>query len=314
MFRIRFHGRGGQGMKTASRILGTAFFLEGYEVQDAPRYGAERRGAPIFAYVRAHKNIIHERGIIDNPDLVVVADDTLVPLPVAGVLQGIRDNTVILINSHESEATWQHRLNIKSPIVILPETEEVKDRAELRYIGATCAGGAAGLLGVISKEGLCRAIHEELGRLGKAVVEKNSANALDAFEYMEKHAAVKVPEGQAISAHDYIRPQWIDIPLEDARISAPIIHGALTSVEVHTGLWRTMRPIIDDNLCRGCWWVCSTFCPDSAINVRNNRPEVDFDHCKGCLVCVAQCPAHAIAAVPESQAIEEEKTSQGVSS
>ncbi|MEN8711676.1 MAG: 2-oxoacid:acceptor oxidoreductase family protein, partial [Arenicellales bacterium] len=45
MYRIRFHGRGGQGMKTASRILGTAFFLAGYEVQDAPRYGAERRGA-----------------------------------------------------------------------------------------------------------------------------------------------------------------------------------------------------------------------------------------------------------------------------
>lgn len=43
MFRIRLHGRGGQGIKTASRVLGTAFFLEGFEVQDAPRYGAERR-------------------------------------------------------------------------------------------------------------------------------------------------------------------------------------------------------------------------------------------------------------------------------
>ena len=39
MYRIRFHGRGGQGIKTAGRILGTAFFQEGYEVQDAPRYG-----------------------------------------------------------------------------------------------------------------------------------------------------------------------------------------------------------------------------------------------------------------------------------
>ena len=47
MYRIRFHGRGGQGIKTASRILGSAFFAEGFEVQDAPRYGAERRGAPI---------------------------------------------------------------------------------------------------------------------------------------------------------------------------------------------------------------------------------------------------------------------------
>ena len=53
MYRVRFHGRGGQGIKTASRILGTAFFRAGFEVQDAPVYGAERRGAPMFAYVRA---------------------------------------------------------------------------------------------------------------------------------------------------------------------------------------------------------------------------------------------------------------------
>ena len=46
MYRIRLHGRGGQGIKTAGRILGTAFFLEGFEVQDAPRYGAERRARP----------------------------------------------------------------------------------------------------------------------------------------------------------------------------------------------------------------------------------------------------------------------------
>ncbi len=61
MFRIRFHGRGGQGIKTASCVLGTAFFLEGYTVQDAPRYGAERRSAPIFAYVRAVRGAIDER-------------------------------------------------------------------------------------------------------------------------------------------------------------------------------------------------------------------------------------------------------------
>ena len=76
MYRIRFHGRGGQGMKTASRLLGAAFFREGYEVQDAPRYGAERRGAPIFAYVRASKAPINERGIILHPDLVIVAART----------------------------------------------------------------------------------------------------------------------------------------------------------------------------------------------------------------------------------------------
>jgi pyruvate ferredoxin oxidoreductase gamma subunit len=55
----------------------------------------------------------------------------------------------------------------------------------------------------------------------------------------------------------------------------------------------------------------STFCPDGAINVKDNLPDIDYDHCKGCLVCVAQCPPHAIAAIPETQAIQEEDEKQG---
>lgn len=293
-------------MKTASRILGSAFFLEGFEVQDAPRYGAERRGAPIFAYVRADKNVINERGVISHPDLVVVADDSLVPIPAAGVLQGISDHTVILINSHEDHDTWRHRLNIGGPIVVLPETEEVKDRAYRHHIGATCAGAAASLVGVISINKLGEAIRQELESFNKDAVDRNIDNALTAFEIMEQRTEMKVTEGGSISAEDYAKPQWIDFPFEYARVSAPTIHAELTSVEVNTGLWRTMRPVIDYSVCKGCWWVCSTFCPDGVINVKDDRPDIDYDHCKGCLVCVAQCPPHAIAAIPETQALEEE--------
>src|SRR5210317_174551 len=123
MFRIRFHGRGGQGMKTASRILGTAFFMTGFKVQDAPRYGAERRGAPIFAYVRADRTTINERGIINHPDLVVVADDTLIGIPAAGVTQGLDQHTVLLINSLESTDTWRQRLNTDANVLILEAQE-----------------------------------------------------------------------------------------------------------------------------------------------------------------------------------------------
>src|SRR5512139_2196746 len=119
MFTIRFHGRGGQGMKTASRILGSAFFLEGFEVQDAPRYGAERRGAPMTAYVRADHQPIHARGVIVQPGLVIVADDSLVPIPAADVLSGITASTVLLIFSHEPEAVWRNRLNLRGPILIV---------------------------------------------------------------------------------------------------------------------------------------------------------------------------------------------------
>lgn len=306
MFRIRFHGRGGQGMKTASHILGTAFFLEGYEVQDAPRYGAERRGAPIFAYVRADQNPINERGIITHPDLVIVADDTLVPVPAAGILQGLDEHSVLLINSHEDEALWQHRLNTPATILLLPATEDVEDRAELPYIGTRCAVAAASLTGIIRLESVEQAITEELAHLGQSIVDENLKQARDTYQLMQTHQGVVKP-GTQVSVEDYSKPDWVDLPFEQAVISAPAIHASATSMKANTGTWRTMRPVIDYDRCSGCWWVCSTFCPDGAINVtENNLPDIDYDHCKGCLVCVAQCPPHAIVAIPEHVAIEQQ--------
>lgn len=293
-------------MKTASRILGTAFFMEGYEVQDAPRYGAERRGAPIFAYVRADKSPVNERGIISHPDLVVVADDTLVGMPAAGVTQGVDEHTVLLINSHETADTWQHRLNTRASIFILPAREDVEDRAELPFIGSRSAAAAAALTSVISKETFVNALSEELGHLGETIVKQNVDIALAAYDAMSDHAGV-VTESGPLSATDYVKPEWIELPFEAADVSAPTIHAGATSVEVRTGLWRTMRPVVNYEKCSGCWWICSTYCPDGAINVReDSKPDIDYDHCKGCLVCVAQCPPHAIESIPEYLAKEQE--------
>jgi pyruvate ferredoxin oxidoreductase gamma subunit len=294
-------------MKTASRILGSAFFLEGFEVQDAPRYGAERRGAPIFAYVRASRKAINERGVIQHPDLVVVADDSLVPVPAAGVLQGLDLNTAMLINSHAAPETWQHRLNLAGPVLILSATEEIEDRADLPFVGTACAGAAARLVGVISRDALAGAVQSELDSLGPQGVEKNTETALQAYDLMEPHAG-SVTEGADSSASGYARPDWIDMTVEDVDLAAPSIHAAATSVEVKTGLWRTLRPVIDYDRCNRCWWVCSTFCPDGAITVdTQGRPAIDYDHCKGCMVCVAKCPPHAIETIPEhvAQAAEE---------
>ena len=310
MFRIRFHGRGGQGMKTASRILGTAFFKSGYEVQDAPRYGAERRGAPIFAYVRADRSPVNERGIISHPDLVVVSDDTLVGMPAAGILQGVDEHSVLLINSHESADTWSERLNTKATILILPASEDVEDRAELPYIGSSCAAAAAALTGVISRDMFIEALSEELEHLGDSIVKKNQAIARSAFDSMDSHAGA-VKESALTSAAGYTKPEWIELPFDDAEISAPAIHVGATSVKVRTGLWRTMRPVIDYEKCSGCWWVCSTYCPDGAINVSSEKlPQIDYDHCKGCLVCVAQCPPQAIESIPEHVAKQKEMSGE----
>ncbi len=298
MYRVRFHGRGGQGIKTAGRILGSAFFRAGYEVQDAPVYGAERRGAPVFSCVRAGREPIRERGLIEKPDLVVVADDTLIGVPAANVMLGLGDHTVVLVYSTADVATWRSRLVKASPVIILP-APAARERTDASLAGVTCAGAAARMVGAISRQNLDWALREELSALGPDMLGKNLTRGLTAFESVAAHAGI-VEQSALADASDYAAPEWIDVPLESARTSAPDIYAAASSVEVRTGLWRTMRPEIDYARCNHCTWICSTYCPDSAIAIRNDgAPEVDFDHCKGCMICVAVCPPHAIGGVPE---------------
>lgn len=230
-------------------------------------------------------------------------------IPAAEVLAGVTAHTIILINSHETADTWRERLNIPGPIRILPAAEDVADRAAMPYVGVACAAAAARLVGVIPESSLQQAIKSELMLLGAEVVEKNLAKASEAFALLTENSGL-VTESAELSVEDYAAPDWIELPFEEAKLSAPDIFAGLTSVEVKTGLWRTMRPVIDYDRCNRCWWVCSTFCPDGVISVNaEGCPEIDYDHCKGCLICVAKCPPHAIEAIAEHEAQESMKES-----
>lgn len=301
MYRIRLHGRGGQGIKTAGRMLGTAFFMEGFEVQDAPLYGAERRGAPIFAYVRAARQVINERGIIRLPDLVLVADESLIKIPTAGILAGCDKHTVLLIHSKTGPEVWQQRLNFPGLLLTLTAGAKAADGLELRSGGALCVGAAARLVGVISRPSLTAAIKTELAALGEAIIAHNLDLTLGAYDLLANHP-VCVTESREISAASYEKPHWIDVPFEEARRSAPVIQAPATSARLQTGLWRNVRPVIDYNRCRRCAWICSTLCPDSTITPNEaGYPVIDYDHCKGCLICMSSCPSHAISAVAEQE-------------
>jgi len=305
MYRIRFHGRGGQGMKTASRILGSALFNAGFEIQDAPRYGAERRGAPIFAYVRADHKAINERGIITNPDLIIVADDTLIPIPSVNLLHGAQPSTLMLIYTNLSAETWQHRLNFPGQILTLATGRQDDGQPETRYLGVICAAGGAALIDELQWQHLEEALNSELAGLGEDILAKNLEYASLAYNALT--GAAKVRTGKPVCAPEAQAPEWVDLAFAPAHISAPAIHAAATSVEVRTGLWRTRRPVIARDICHHCWWICSTYCPDGAIQVdSDNSPRIDYDHCKGCMVCLSQCPHHAISAVPEQEFRDQE--------
>ncbi len=299
MYHIRFHGRGGQGVKTASRILGSALFAEGFEVQDAPRYGAERRGAPLFAYVRADRRPIHERGVITRPDLVVVADESLVPVPSAGVLQGLGPGTVLLLLSSESPALWRERLNLAGKVLCVPSLDPATAQP---LAGAACAGAASRLLGVVSRERLAAALDLELADREPGDRAASRARALESFDALTDHAGV-VRESGPVPVAGAEAPDWIELGLERAERAAPDVYRSASSVQVRTGLWRTLRPVVDAERCNHCSWVCSTFCPDGAIGASpDGVPRIDLDHCKGCMICVAVCPTHAIRAESEREA------------
>lgn len=97
MMEIRFHGRGGQGTVVASKILADALAKEGNYVQAYPEFGVERRGAPVYAFIRIDNKPIYDKSRIYTPDHIVVVDPTLVEA--IDVTDGLKPGGIIIINS-----------------------------------------------------------------------------------------------------------------------------------------------------------------------------------------------------------------------
>ena len=98
MIEIRWHGRGGQGAKTAALLLADAAFETGLYVQGFPEYGPERMGAPITAYNRLDEKPIRLHSNIYEPDMVVVVDETLISA--VNLTSGLKPGGRIIVNSN----------------------------------------------------------------------------------------------------------------------------------------------------------------------------------------------------------------------
>ena len=109
MIEIRWHGRGGQGAKTASLLLADAAFNTGLYVQGFPEYGPERMGAPITAYNRISDERITVHSNIYEPDYVVVVDDSL--LNSVPVTKGLKESGAIIINTQKTPEEIREKLN-----------------------------------------------------------------------------------------------------------------------------------------------------------------------------------------------------------
>jgi len=135
LIEIRWHGRGGQGAKTASLLLADAAFNTGKYIQGFPEYGPERMGAPITAYNRISNSPITIHSNIYEPDYVVVVDDTL--LESVDVTAGLKPEGAIVINTTKSPEYLRKALKGYSGNIYCIDARKVSMEALGKYFPNT---------------------------------------------------------------------------------------------------------------------------------------------------------------------------------
>lgn len=111
LLEIRWHGRGGQGAKTAALLFTDAAMETGKHIQGFPEYGPERMGAPVQAFNRLSDEPIMQHCSVKNPDIVVILDASLIKT--VPVTEGLKDDGLILINTQDTPEVLRTKLNLK---------------------------------------------------------------------------------------------------------------------------------------------------------------------------------------------------------
>jgi len=114
MLEIRWHGRGGQGAKTAALLVADAALATGKEVQAFPEYGPERMGAPVKSFNRISSKAISIHCSIEHPQVVLVLDETLCES--VNVAEGVPENGTIIINTEKPASFYKDKLKFNGHI------------------------------------------------------------------------------------------------------------------------------------------------------------------------------------------------------
>ena len=147
----RWHGRGGQGAKTAALLLADVAFKTGKHVQGFPEYGPERMGAPITAYNRISSDVIRVHSNIYDPDFVAVVDETL--LHTVDVTAGLKKEGAIIVNTAKSKEEIMPQLNGYEGRVVTIDARTISEEALGKYFpNSPMLAAVVATTGVMPKE------------------------------------------------------------------------------------------------------------------------------------------------------------------
>ena len=269
MREMLFVGRGGEGVVLASQILADTLGRAGFHVQAFPEFTAERRGAPIAAYVRWDEAPIRRRYKMRDCDVLAVATPSP---PSPEILGRLRCGGLLLLNA---ESRFPHRGDFH--VARVSASRIARRQGVLSAEGRPMANVA--LLGAWSRLFLPDRLELLEDAIRARLCTEAERNVLAAREGYERCIAQRtVSADTAIAAPE--------TPPIGSRPRYPLSTTDTRSVQ--TGAWSLERPILSQR-CTACA-LCALFCPESAMARVADGMLVDYLHCKGCGICVDVCP------------------------
>ncbi len=276
MKEIIFHGRGGHGAKTASQFLANAAFIEGKDVQSFPEYGPERGGAPVVAYTRISDKRIRIHSPIQQADVVVVIDDSL--LDFVDIMKQAKENAIVIVNSKNTdEKKIAEKLTKPAQIYFLNASKISLEIMGKDFANIPMLGALAKATGIVKVDSLKQAIKEGFGAKGKAsIIEGNYKTLEKGFELVVKSDITSVKK-EARKNEDWT---WKTLP-EAGDMPAG------TSSKYMTGSWRVKIPVVKDReKIQNVLEKIIINCPEGAIKSKNGKfLMIDYRYCKGCGIC-----------------------------
>ncbi|CAM3195792.1 2-oxoacid:acceptor oxidoreductase family protein [Rhodothermus bifroesti] len=294
MLEIRWHGRGGQGAITVSKILALAALRSGKYAQAFPEYGPERSGAPVRAYNRIDDRPIVLHSGVYTPQRVVVLDETL--LEAEDVCEGLAPDGALVLHTHRSPELIREQTGYAGRIVCV-DAATIAESTGARFANVPLLGALASTLDFLPLATLEEALRTFLGKRRPEVVAANIEALRRGYAETATLEAI-VPDSLPLRP----RPEGARMLLPYHKL--PI--GGVITPEIRwfpkTGGWRNERPVFHETLCVNCL-LCWAHCPEPAILVHNRRMEgINYDYCKGCGICATSCPTGALSMVPENTA------------
>jgi len=180
-YEFRWHARAGQGAKSASQMLAEAALEMGKYVQSFPEYGAERTGAPMKAFNRIADVPILVHSSVENPDVVIIIDDTMLGQP--DLVAGVKEDTIFIVNTTKDVEYVRAKLGAKGKVCVVPATAIALEEIKRGIPNTVMLGAIAKVTGVITLESIEERIRKTFGKkFPEEVVEANIRALRRGFE------------------------------------------------------------------------------------------------------------------------------------